>query len=120
MIAGFKVFNEENDIPIGVVNFNDFLVNIIQRTSDNGYFIPIISNSACSSPFVSHELEYALNINPKRCLPVICETLQDIHYHRLHFVFSGMKIDVSQISSDMEKAQSIVKSLIAFDIKNNQ
>lgn len=116
--AGFKVFDENNDIPSGVI-INDFIANKIQCTLDNGYFIPIISNSACSSPFVSYEWKYALEIHPQRCLPVICETLQDIHYFHLQYVFRGMKIDVSQISSDTEKAQSIVKSLIDFDLKNN-
>ena len=93
----------------------DFLIKqSIKATLDNGYVIGVIDDDY--SAYCVKEIDYALKISPSQVLPVIiseqkCEMLPNS-------LQKANILNLSQISSPVEKAKAIVDELIAFDLRN--
>ena len=98
----------------------------IRETLNNGYVIWLIGKNY--SKYSIKEIEYAFQISPSQVLPVIIseqkgdillDSIQNANILMSHFSHIGLPIlNLSQITSPVEKAKVIVDELIALDLKN--
>lgn len=106
--------------------WEDLMKHNIQETLNNGYVIGLIGKNY--SKYSIKEIEYAFQISPSQVLPVIIseqkgdilpDSLQNANILMSHFChISSPIINLSQITSPVEKAKVIVDELIAFDLRN--
>ena len=118
---GFKAWDMdfyESQIPgtAPAGTWNLLIKNSIKATLSNGYVIGLIGED--NSAHSVKEIEYAFQISPSQMLPVIIseqkgcllpDSLQNANI-----------LNLSHISSPVEKAKAIVDALIEFDLKNNK
>lgn len=115
----FKVWEMdfyEDQIP-GTASIDtwEFLIKkSIQSTLDNGYFIVLIGEDY--SEYSINEIEYAFQISPSQVLPVI---IANQNGRILPDLLQKLNVlDVSHITSPVEKAETIVDALIKLDLRN--
>lgn len=93
----------------------DFMIKqSIKATLDNGYVIGVIDDDY--SAYSIKEIDYAFKISPSQVLPIIiseqnCEMLPNS-------LQKANILNLSHISSSVEKAKAIVDELIALDLRN--
>ena len=116
---GFKAWDMDfyddqipGNAPSGTWNF--LTRCSIEATLDKGYFIVLISKK--SSEYSVKEIEYALELDTSRTLPVI---IDDIAEDQLPVILRDKQIlNLSYITSLEQKAKAIVEKLISFDLEN--
>lgn len=114
--VGFDVWDADfylDKVP-GVVTQQDWETLIktsISATLDKGYFIALLGDKL--GDFSISEIKYAYEVDSSRVLPVtITKNIQPDFLQRFNI------LDVSNESSDLEKARVIVEALISFDLEN--
>lgn len=95
----------------------DFLIKrSIKSTLEKGFFIALIGEDYSAYSF--KEIEYAFQISPSQVLPVIIANQKG---RILPDLLQKVNIlNVSHITSPVEKAKAIVDELIALDLRNNK
>lgn len=110
----FYEFQIPGSAPTGTWDF--LAKQSIKATLSNGYVIGLIGEDY--SVYIVKEIEYAFQISPSQVLPV--RIANQNKWMQPDLLQKVNIVDVSHITSPVEKVKAIADELIALDLRNNK